>query len=121
MTFSSCQLAQMFGDTVSRCSVGFRFCAGQSSNSTPDSVNHFCMDSALRTGALLCWNRTEPSPKGCHQVKSTEFSRMSFYAKALITVLIEITGIAESLSTYFLISASQSDCNCHSVTFNFKN
>ena len=36
-------------------------CAGQSSSSTPISTNHFCMDLALCTRALSCWNWKGPS------------------------------------------------------------
>ena len=52
--------------------------------STPISTNYFCMDLALCTGALLCWYRKVPSSNCCLKVGSTESSRMSLYAVALI-------------------------------------
>jgi hypothetical protein len=58
-------------------------CADQSSSSTPISTNHFCMDLALCTGELSCWNRKGPSLNCCHKVGSTESSRRSLYAVAL--------------------------------------
>jgi hypothetical protein len=68
-----------------RCSMGLRsgLCAGQSSSSTPISINHFCMDLALCRGKLSCGNRKGPSPNCYHKVGSTESSRMSLYAVAL--------------------------------------
>jgi hypothetical protein len=69
-----------------RCSMGLRswLCADQSSSSTPILTNDFCMDLALCTGALSCWNRKRPSQNCCHNVGSTESSRMSLYAVVLI-------------------------------------
>ena len=58
-------------------------CARQSSSSTPILTKHFCMDLALCTGALSCWNRKGPSPNCCHNVGSTEWSRMSLNAVVL--------------------------------------
>jgi hypothetical protein len=52
--------------------------AGQSSSSTLISTNNFCMDLALCTGALSCWNRKGPSPNCYHKVGCTESSRMSW-------------------------------------------
>ena len=49
---------------------------------TSISTNHFCMDLALRTGALSCWNLKGPSPNCCHKVGNTESSRMPLYAVA---------------------------------------
>jgi hypothetical protein len=68
-----------------RCLMGLRsgMCAGQLSSYEPISTNHFCMDLALCTGALSCWNRKEPSPNCCHKGGSTESSRMSLFAVAL--------------------------------------
>jgi hypothetical protein len=51
-------------------------CAGQSSSSTQISTNHFCMDLAFCTGALLCVNGKGPSSNCCHKVGSTESSRI---------------------------------------------
>ena len=68
-----------------RCSMVLRsgLCAGPSSSSTPTSTNHSCMDLALCTGALSCWNRKGPSPNCYHRVGNTESSRMSLCAVAL--------------------------------------
>ena len=43
-------------------------------------VLYFCMNLALWTGALSCWNRKRPAPNCCHIVGSTESSRMSLHA-----------------------------------------
>ena len=58
-----------------RCSMGLRsgLCLGQSSSSTPISTNYFCMDIALCTRVLSCWNRKGPSP---NKVGSTKSSSM---------------------------------------------
>ena len=57
--------------------------AGQSTSSTPISTNYFCMDLALCTGELSCWNRKGPSPNCCHKFGGTELSRMSLHVGAL--------------------------------------
>ena len=73
---------------VERLGLAHSWCSNwgqgfQSYSSTPISTNHFCMDLALCTGALSCWNKKGPSSNYCHKVGSTELSRMSLYALAL--------------------------------------
>jgi hypothetical protein len=77
--------SQRFNESQ-RCSMGLSsgLCGGQWSSSTQISRNDFCMDLALCTWELLCWNRKGPSPNCCYKFGCTESSRMSWSAVALI-------------------------------------
>ena len=55
-----------------------------------DLNKSFMYGLALCTGALSCWNRKGPSPNCCHNVGSTESSRMSLYC--IVALRFPFTG-----------------------------